>query len=510
MSMQLDRNRKVREVNGPTPHSVGIFARPPYRLPPEHLILERRRQEGLRDQALAQVTSQQEYDIKTTWEQQTDKRIQTNRVKRVVGELQRQQEHTLEERKEELRGLLWKEEEQWFREMEQQQETVEDRQQAMIEKLKMYKTKREEERKELVASKLDQQFRNNCEEVRSIMTKRHVDRVFRDREAQLKLKEQQREIEREEGRMYAELWQNDIASKAEREENETRMLIERNMETLSILDLQTAALERQKEEAQKLREEEAEFLREQSHLRAVEETRNKEEKRNRQREIRNTLDYSLKLKLKRQAKEIQEELALDMKILEDLLTSTKNEAQESLARKRERMQEMQYYRQHLREQKKVEEMRDRELDSLINDEVEKQWNKRVENWRMEKQARDKLMKDVLEDRRKQLEEKLERNRLEQEDTLMEQKRIMCNLQEHRSLEEQQKEAIRNTNKKYRQDLLYQMDYQDRMKEDEKQLELMEFMRGKEVEESYKDRVQNVLASGIDGRAHPRRSKLSYN
>ena len=165
VSMQLERSRKMREVNGPTPHSIGIFARPAYRLPPEHLILERRRQEELRDQALAQVTSQKEYDIKTTWEQQTDKKIQTNRVKRVVGEFQRQQEHTLEERKEKLRGLLWKEEDQWFREMDSQRETVEGKQQAMREKLGRYKSQREEERKEIVASKLDQQFRNNCEEV---------------------------------------------------------------------------------------------------------------------------------------------------------------------------------------------------------------------------------------------------------------------------------------------------------------------------------------------------------
>ena len=55
-----------------------------------------------------------------------------------------------------------------------------------------------------------------------------------------------------------------------------------------------------------------------------------------------------------------------------------------------------------------------------------------------------------------------------------------------------------------------MDYQTRVREEEKQLELMEFFKGKEVEESYKDRVDRVLASGIDGRSHPRRSKLAYN
>ena len=85
---------------------------------------------------------------------------------------------------------------------------------------------------------------------------------------------------------------------------------------------------------------------------------------------------------------------------------------------------------------------------------------------------------------------------------------MSNIQEHKILEGQQKEAILATNQNYRQDLLFQMDYQGRVKEQEKQLELMEFMRGKEVEEMYKGRVHSVLASGTDTHMHPRRSQLT--
>ena len=94
--------------------------------------------------------------------------------------------------------------------------------------------------------------------------------------------------------------------------------------------------------------------------------------------------------------------------------------------------------------------------------------------------------------------------------MAEQQRIMANLHEHKILEEQQNEAIRGTNKRYREDLLHQMDYKDRSREEEKQLALMEFLRGKEVEESYKGRVQSVIKSGVDGRSHPRRSKLTHN
>lgn len=68
-------------------------------------------------------------------------------------------------------------------------------------------------------------------------------------------------------------------------------------------------------------------------------------------------------------------------------------------------EEMQRYREYLAAQAHEEEQRERELDALVNSEVEKQWGKRVEQWRKEKEARRKLMQDVLDTRKKQIQEK---------------------------------------------------------------------------------------------------------
>lgn len=46
-----------------------------------------------------------------------------------------------------------------------------------------------------------------------------------------------------------------------------------------------------------------------------------------------SLDYSLKLKMKHRAKEVQEELAFDMKLLEQMLTECSNDAKDNLERK---------------------------------------------------------------------------------------------------------------------------------------------------------------------------------
>ena len=73
--------------------------------------------------------------------------------------------------------------------------------------------------------------------------------------------------------------------------------------------------------------------REEAALREIEELKLQEDKRRRQLETKMLLDYSLKLKLKRRAKEVQEELAFDLKLLEQMLLENTNEAKEALQHK---------------------------------------------------------------------------------------------------------------------------------------------------------------------------------
>lgn len=73
--------------------------------------------------------------------------------------------------------------------------------------------------------------------------------------------------------------------------------------------------------------------REEAALREIEDLKLKEDKRRRQLETKMLLDYSLKLKLKRRAKEVQEELAFDLKLLEQMLLENTNEAKEALQHK---------------------------------------------------------------------------------------------------------------------------------------------------------------------------------
>ena len=66
---------------------------------------------------------------------------------------------------------------------------------------------------------------------------------------------------------------------------------------------------------------------------------------------------------------------------------------------------MKCYRDYLASQAEEEKNKEKELDALLNEEVQKQWAKRVNQWRMEREARKKLLQNVLETRKKQIQEK---------------------------------------------------------------------------------------------------------
>lgn len=71
----------------------------------------------------------------------------------------------------------------------------------------------------------------------------------------------------------------------------------------------------------------------------------------------------------------------------------------------ELQKEQQIYRQYLAQQLEEEKRQEREMDKLIETELEKSWAKRAEQLRLEKEARNRLMKDVMATRRLQIQEK---------------------------------------------------------------------------------------------------------
>lgn len=496
--------RRCREFTGPTPHSVAIRAKPTSKRPVEHLILETRRKDELREQAIAETKYQKSCDLKSEWEKATDKRIKSNTIARRVEKLMQRGTFSLEDRRERLKEMLLAEEQQYIEEMEAKEETTLERQAKMRERAKFLKEKREQERLKLVEEKLDQRWRDNCEELRSTLSQRHQDEVFVERHEQLKMKEEKKKKELEVDKFYADLWAEDIQIKSMREEQTAREQIERNRETLKVLQVQIAACEKQREDEEKLKEMEAQWLKEEAKLREEEEKWLQEEKLRKQKAAKRSREVSIRLKKEKEAKEKQEELALDMKILEKLLDDTRNEVKEETQRKREMREENLRFMQYCAMNRKEDEEREKELERIVNEEVEKKWAQTIKQYKMERDARQKLLANVMKSREQQIEERKRIAEKEQEAEITERDALLAAIEEHKRLEAENQERIKNRNIGYQRDLDMQIDYQRRVKAKEIEEEEREFRMGQEAEAEYQRKLKEALDRPTIDKVHPMR------
>lgn len=505
--MLVQRQRKTREFTGPTPSSVAIKARPPNKRPPEHLILERRKKEDM----LAEYQKNTQYiglnDLKNEWERWTDRKYKINTCKRKVDQYMQRNLFTVEDRRERLREMLRQEEEMYLCEMEDKEETVLERQAKMRERARSLKERRESERLQFVQEKYDQQFRNQCEELRSTLSKRQQDEVCAERLEQIRIKEEIQEEKKIEDQMYARLWEEDMMAKVAREERDAKAAHERNAEVLSVLRKQMAALEIAKEEGKRLKEEEAILLREQNALRAAEEQRKLEEKYRNQKQTREMLDLSLQLKMKKKAKEEQEELAFDLKMLEQLLEESRNEAMEQMQRKKELREEDRRYREHLAQMMEEEKLREAELETLIQSEVERMWQKRLAAWKLEREARKKLLQDVLRTRAEQVQERLRSNQIRQQEAERERLELIRTIEENRRLETEQAEKLHAKHQQYQDDLIGQIEYNQNLRREQFLRDEDEYMKGMQAEREYQSRLKACLDNPEYERMHPMRRAM---
>ncbi|KAL3865689.1 hypothetical protein ACJMK2_043053 [Sinanodonta woodiana] len=502
--MVSQHKRRTREFTGPTPNSVAIMARPPNKRPPEYLILERRKKEDM----LAEYTKNTQYigvsDLKNEWERWTDQKYKINSAKRKVQSLMQTNQFGVEDRRERLREMLMKEEAEFLQEMESKEETVLERQAKMRERARALKDRREEERLAFVQEKYDQQFRDQCEELRSTLSKRQQDIVALERLEQLRIKDQIDREKQQEEDMYARLWEDDRLAKVAREERDARAAQERNLEVLQVLQKQTAALKAQKEEAERLKQEEAQLLREQAALRKAEEQRAYEDKLRQQHETRQMLDLSLQLKMKKKAKQEQEELAFDLKMLEQLLEESRNEALEQLQRKRELREEDRRYREYLHQMMEMEKRKEAELEKLIQEEVEKQWQKRLSQWKLEREARKKLLADVLQARAKQIQERLIANEHKQMEAAREREELLRMIEENKHIEAEQNQKLHERSRQYQQDLLGQIEYNQQLQEGQLRREESQYLLGLQTEKEYQMRLKDCLDNAEFDKMHPMR------
>jgi hypothetical protein len=175
--------------------------------------------------------------------------------------------------------------------------------------------------------------------------------------------------------------------------------------SLQVLQLQITSNTQKVEEEKKLKDLEAEWLKEETRMRKEEEEWMKKEKLKRQEHAKRVRDASVKLKQKKQEKERNEELALEHQLLQKLLEDTRNREKADVQRKSDLREENLRFMAYVSQNRKDEQEKENKLEELIHEEVEVKWQKDLAKYRLEREARKKLLQTVLDTRREQIGEK---------------------------------------------------------------------------------------------------------
>ncbi|KAK2489374.1 hypothetical protein MC885_010336 [Smutsia gigantea] len=470
-----------REVKGPTPKVVIMRAKTPRGRGAEQHLERIQRSRQKHHSILASIKSKERDHFKVEWDQRNDRKFVDSLVKARIKDAMQGYIINTEERRNKLRELLASEENEYFTEMQLKEETIEEKKDKMREKTRLLKEKKEKERQDFVAEKLDQQFRECCEELRVELFCIHQKKVCEERKAQIALNEELKRQELVEEQMFSKLWEEDRLAKEKREAEQAKRQKELVENTRLGLNAQITSIREQRQTAQQLKEEEARFVENEKAQVKLENEQDKLKKQKTKQKIRTALQKALHKKIEHIQQEYREEQDLNMKL-------------------------------YLARQWEEEKAQEKELDRILEEEKEKKLAEKDEELRLEKEARKQLQNEVMCTRKLQVQEKLQRKAKEQEERAMEQEHINEGLKELNREEKENFARRSGLAQEYRKQLQMQMSYQQQAREAEKKEECREFEAGMAANKICQDKIQEILSTHqvLPRNIHPMRRACSNN
>lgn len=283
---------------------------------------------------LASTKSNERDRLKAEWDQHNDRKFVDSLVKARIKDAMQGFIINTEERRNKLRELLASEENEYFTEMRLKEETIEEKKDRMKDKTRLLREKKEKERQDFVAEKLDQQFRECCEELRVELFCIHQKAVCEERKAQIAFNEELKRQKLVEEQMFLKLWEEDRLAKEKREVEEARRQKELVENTRLGLNAQITSIQAQRQAARQLKEEEARLVENNKAQVKLENEQDKLKKQKTKQEIRAVLQKALQEKMEQIQQEYREEQDLNMKLTQNALQNLQEEADKKKQKKR--------------------------------------------------------------------------------------------------------------------------------------------------------------------------------
>lgn len=323
---------------------------------------------------------------------------------------------------------------------------------------------------------LDQQVEKRMAQEKQ---EQEVRRMLEDRERLLKEEEELERIEKDHEQKREKILQEQI--------EENRKAFKKNEEKMEAI-LLDQSLARQK---QNIYEEILE-----KHQRDLEMRRNKEL------ELYN-INQS-KLKLRKRALEIQEQLRNERLLIEDINRLKLAETIINEEEKNKAKEDIKNYLRYVEEQKKLEQQRQNYISFIFDSEAKLMWQKQERIWRSEQDTRDRLLNNVLHGLREQIQERMEQNRREELKIRAENEEVLRNIDEVNKQIKLEKELLERKKKERRMELDKQIN-DKRLSDMEKDLQEQERKRQEiEAVKKEEERLRNELMQMQRSKYHPAR------
>ncbi|KAH9524291.1 hypothetical protein Btru_054065 [Bulinus truncatus] len=370
------------------------------------------------------------------------------------------------------------------------------------------KTAREEKRQRLVEEKLYQHWRENNPDLRKVESSLLQDHVVGEWGDQIVEKEERLESERREKTAFEQQMEKERLAALQLERQKERERLKEEQTLKEILREQMEEYKRKEAEARAWKQQQEELMRQKWELERIEEYQRKREEERRKKDLGRVLLRQHKTQMMHKSKIIQEELEQDRRLLEDLIAKENEHLALQSARREKARADAQWMKEVIEDQLKVEKAREAELDMLYQDEAARMWEKRAAEWDRERQARQRLMAEVLESRQEQIALKLDELQKQQEESLQRREELVREMEIAQQMTRREEEDQKQSKLTTKADLQEQMKAHLLKEQEEKENLRLELEEEKEEDENYEDllkqETERMKLKAYTGRDYNRR------
>lgn len=474
------------------------------------MIMARRAKEQQREKADAVVRDTRRVMDIAQFEHRTQAKIEARVAKERVASIQRRMKQDLDRRRARLAEMLSEEDDMYSQLLEETFETPDQRKARLFGKAKALRAAREAKRRALVAKITEDRWRDMSDDLRTLDSQAVAQRCAEGRITQLQEAEDARVRAYEEEQKAARDWEELRQAKIRREEEEAKAKAARDEEMRLALDQQVrvrnslVAAAKQEEELsarEMLARWEAERKAEQAAAAAA---------------VQREKDEAARVRVQNEefarvrAIEAAKELAEDQARLQAAMAREAAAAAADRAAAEERRQAAIAHQKHLQAQAAVEQAEATELDRMYLEEQEKMWKKRQDQWDREEAARQRLMAEVDRSRKQQMALKAalaEAERASDEATAL---RLQRQIAESAEADLATMRAQRNKALEHQEDLRRQMAARQRAEARSKQEDFLEFKLMQRAEEQYKARLARMKREGAPAKDFRRKKTQWYS